>query len=85
MALGAYSSDPSHNITQLTANQLNIVSKTILALDPIEQITKSISTQQVSASLIIPFIGALRKTLENHENDQGVQSMKEHMLKSCRC
>ena len=50
MALGAYSSDPSHNITQLTANQLDIVSKTILALDPIEQITKSISTEQASAS-----------------------------------
>ncbi len=72
MALGAYCSDSDHKVPQLTSNQLDIVNKTILALDPIEQITKSISTEQASASLIIPFSRALRKTLVNHENDQGV-------------
>ncbi len=80
MALGAYCSDHGHSISQLTANQLDIVNKAIVVLNPIEEITKSISTEQASASLIIPFIRALRKTLENHENDQGVQTMKQHML-----
>ena len=46
----------------------------------VEEITKSVST---SVSLIIPFIQALRLTLEkNDDSDCGVQTMKADMLAS---
>lgn len=31
-------------------------------------------------SLIIPFVRAFRKTLENHDNDHGIRTMKNEML-----
>ena len=52
MALNAYSSDPSLNITQFNKS-VGHGNKTILVLD---QITKFILTEQASASLVISFI-----------------------------
>ncbi len=80
MALAAYSTEGS--IPSLTPNQLNLISKVIAVLNPIQEITKSISTDAASLSLIIPFIRALRKTLENHDDDSRVQTMKSDMLTS---
>ena len=57
-ALGAYATE--HSITQLTSNQLDLITKTVKALSPIEEITNSISTDEASASVIIPFIRACR-------------------------
>jgi len=53
----------------------------------VEQINKSISTDAASVSLIIPFIQALRLTLEkNDDSDRGVQTTKADMLASLnRC
>ena len=82
MALGAYST--GHSITQLTSNQLDIISKVVAILSPIEEITNSISTAEASVSLIIPFIRALHRTLEYHTNDSGVKTMKAEMLASLK-
>ena len=66
----------------LTPYQLDLIGKVIAVLNPIEEITKSISTDAASVSLIIPFIRALRRTLKIHDNDRGVQTMKGDMLTS---
>ena len=57
MALAAYSTEC--DISTLTAHQLDLISKVIAILNPIEEITKSISTNEASVSLIIPFVRAL--------------------------
>ena len=80
MALAAYA--PEYAIPQLTPNQLDLTSKVIAALHPIEEITKSDSTDAASASLIIPVIRILRRTLEDHEDDCGIHTMKREMLSS---
>ena len=82
MALAAYATE--YSIAQLTANQLDIVGKVIAALSPIEEITKAVSADAASVSLIIPFIRMLSKTMEKHHNDRGVQTMKSEMLMSLK-
>ena len=69
-------------ISQLTSNQLDLVNKVISALSPIEEITRSISTDAASVSLIIPFIRVLRKNLENHSDDRELQTMMLSSLNS---
>ena len=44
------------SIVHLTSNQLDLINKAIPILSPFEEITKSISTDQSSPSLIAPFI-----------------------------
>ena len=80
MALAAYVTEC--NISQLTSNQLDLVNKVIPALSPIEEITRSISTDAASISLIIPFIRVLRKHLEDHSDDREIQTMMLSSLNS---
>ena len=80
MALAAYTTE--YSIPQLTANQLDIVGKVIAALSPIEEITKAVSANAASVSLIIPFVRMLSKTMEKRHDDKGVQTMKSEMLAS---
>jgi len=78
MALAAYATEYG-DVRQLTNSQLDLAGKVIKVLECVEQITKSIST----LSLIIPFIQALRLTLEkNDDSDCGVRTMKADMLAS---
>ena len=82
MALGAYATE--HSITQLTSNQLDLITKTVKVLSPIEEITNSISTDEASASVIIPFIRAQQRTLKDQSDDYGIRAMKEQMLTSLK-
>ena len=70
--------------TVMTANQLDIVGKVITALSPIEEITKAVSANAASVSLIIQFVQMLSKTMEKHHDDKGVQTMKSEMLASLK-
>ena len=81
MALAAYSTEHS-DTPQLTTTQLDLAGKVVNVLTSIEEITKSICTDAASVSLIIPFVRALRLTLEKHDNDSGVHMMKAEMLAS---
>ena len=81
MALAAYATESS-DIPQLTVYQLSIIEKLIKILRPIEDITQAISSDNASASLVIPYVRALRKTWESIDDDRGVQTMKEEMLSS---
>ena len=53
------------------------------ALSYTEEITKSISYDAASVSMIIPFIRGLRLTLEkNDDSNRGVRTIKADMLQS---
>ena len=80
MAIAAYGADGS--IPVLTASQLDIATKVINILSPIEEITKNISAEFSSISQVIPLVRALRKVLEKEVEDTGVRSMKNKMLHS---
>ena len=81
VALAAYSTE--NNIPQLTSNQLDLTNKLITLLIPIEDITQSISCRNSCVSVIIPFVRALCKHLENNDvTDGGVRTMKQVMLNS---
>ena len=76
-ALAAYAS-----IDQLSGNQLDLINKIINALSPIEEVTKSISADTTSISVIIQFLRIIRKTLDDHHQDSGIRTMKSEMKKS---
>ena len=80
MALAAYGAE--HDIPHLTPNQWDLIEKIVVVLNPVEEITRSISTEVASVSLIIPFIRAFRRTLEDHDNDRGIRTKKSEMLDS---
>ena len=56
--LAAYSTEYD-SISMLSTHQLEIVRKIIAVLEPIEEITKLISTEVASASVIIPLLESL--------------------------
>ena len=67
MALAAYATEYG-DVQQLTTTQLELVGKVVKVLGCVEEITKSISTEAASTSLIIPFVQAFRLTLEKHDD-----------------
>ena len=82
VALAAYATE--HGIAQLSAQQLDLANKVVAALLPVEEITKSISADAASVSVVLPYIRMLTRSLEKHHDDDGVQGMKREMLKSLR-
>ena len=80
MSLAAYATETG--IVTLSPTQLDLAEKIIAALSPVEELTKSISADCTSVSLIIPFVKMLPKTLQKHHNDTGVRTMKNEMLRS---
>jgi len=80
VALAAYGVDGS--IPLLTASQLDTANKVVKVLKPVEEITKCISKDDATISLVIPLVYALQKTLEEHDDDSGVRRMKTEMLNS---
>ena len=63
--------DTEHMIIQLTSYQLELVAKIVAALSPIEEVTKSISTDAAYISVVLPFVRILSKTLSQHHDDSG--------------
>ena len=63
--------------------QLDLIGKVVQVLGYIKEITKSISCDAASVSIIIPFIRGLRLTPEkNNDSDRGIRTMKAYMLQS---
>jgi len=50
---------------------LEIASRMVLVLSPIEELTQAISTETTTQSVIIPNILALLRSWEKHNDDQG--------------
>jgi len=82
MALAAYAAE--NDIPQLTANQLEIARKMVLILSTVEEITQAISKQTATLSMVIPMIRVLLKSWEKEDDDRGVQTMKNEMVKSVK-
>ena len=80
MSLAAYATE--HSIVQLTSYQLELVTKIVAALSPIEEVTKSISADVASISVVLPFVRILSKTFSEHHDDHGVCTMKSEMKTS---
>ena len=82
MALATYATE-NGDVQQLTGTQLDLAGRVVKVLGCIEEITKSVSTEAASTSLITFFVQALRLTLEkNDDSDRGVQAMKTDILAS---
>lgn len=58
VALAAYATEKS-NVTVLTPYQLEVAQKVVEALEPIEEITKSISSYSATIAIVIPLIRML--------------------------
>ena len=80
-ALAAYATEHG-GITMLTPNQIELTRKLIVAFEPVEEITKMISTDTASISVLIPLVKILQKALNIHDDDSGIQTMKTEMLTS---
>jgi len=70
-ALAAYGVDGS--IPLLTTSQLDAANKVVKVLKPLEEVTKCISKDDATISLVIPLLYALQKTL-GHDDNGGVQN-----------
>ena len=53
-------------------------------LSPIEEITRSISFDLASISIVIPYIKILTKMLEKNNNNSGICTMKGELIKSLK-
>ena len=80
MAIAAYASEDA--IVQLTSHQLQLATKIVAVLSPIEEVTKSISADAASISVVLPFVRILQKTLDEHHDDSGVRTMKNEVKTS---
>ena len=80
MDVAAYGADGS--ISVLTTLQLDMATKVINTLSPIEEITRHTSAEFSSITQVIPLVKAQRKVLEKEVEDTGVRSMKNKMLNS---
>ena len=83
MALAAYAAENS-SIKQLSSHQLDIIKKVIEILAPIEEITRSISADLASISIVIPYLHILTRALEKNTDDSGVRTMKGELLHSLK-
>ena len=63
MALAAYASE--NDLAVLTPYQLYLAGEVVAALQPIEEVTKAISADSTSITVVIPLITMLTKTLES--------------------
>ena len=80
MALAAYTTEYG-DVHQLTDIQIDLARKVVEVLGCTKEITKSVSTEAASTSLLILFAQALRLTLEkNDDSDKGVRTMKAGIL-----
>ena len=68
MTLAAYATE-QRGITMLNNNQLNI--KIVIALEPIEETTKVISTSLACISAVIPLI-KIKNAINKHNDDVGI-------------
>ena len=83
MALAAYCTETG-SIQQLTPHQLELMRKCVDVLSPIEEFTRSISSDLASISIVIPYIKILTRTLKKNDNDSGIHTMKGELIKSLK-
>ena len=68
--------------TELRSHQWVLAEKVVKLLKVFEEATREISGEYSSASVIIPIINSLKRTISQDDDDHGIMSMKRGMLKS---
>ena len=68
--------------TELRSYQWVLAEKVVKLLKVFEEATREISGEYSSASVIIPIINSLKRTISQDDDDHGIMSMKRGMLKS---
>ena len=68
--------------TELHSQQWALAEKVVKLLKVFEEATREISGEYCSASVIIPIINTLKRTISQDDEDHGVMNMKRGMLKS---
>ena len=63
-------------------HQIDIANKVIKVMTIIEEVTKSISADAATVSVIIPFVCIVSKSLSQSDDDTGVHTMKNEMKSS---
>jgi len=63
-----------------TKHQWSLLEKLVDLLEPFEELTRQLSSDDATLADVIPVVTALQLTLERHENDTGVQTMKGVLL-----
>ena len=72
----------NNSVQQFSSHQLDIMKRVIEILAPVEEITRSISTDLAAISIVIPYICILTRALEKNTDDSGVRTMKSELLHS---
>uniref|UniRef100_A0A8C5PW74 BED-type domain-containing protein n=1 Tax=Leptobrachium leishanense TaxID=445787 RepID=A0A8C5PW74_9ANUR len=79
-AIGVYSSENELPAT-LTANQWNLMEKTVNILAPFEELTRQVSSSEAFASDVIPTVAVLHRMLSKEaDEDHGIKTMKSTLL-----
>ena len=68
--------------TELRAQQWILAEKVVKLLKVFEEATREISGDYSSASIVIPIINSLKRTISQEEDDHGIMGMKRGMLRS---
>ena len=68
--------------TELRAQQWILAEKVVNLLKVFEEATREISGDYSSASIVIPIINSLKRTISQEEDDHGIMGMKRGMLRS---
>lgn len=66
----------------MKANQWKLASTLVSTLKHFEELTRQASSASESTSMVIPSVSMLQRSLENHTDDQGVQTLTSTMLES---
>ena len=80
LALVEYAS--LYDIPVMTANQWKLASTLVSILKQFEELTRKASSSSESTSMVIPSVSMLQRSLENHTDDQGIQTLASSMLES---
>ena len=68
--------------TELRAQQWILAEKVVKLLKVFKEATREISGDYSSASIVIPIINSLKRTISQEEDDHGIMGMKRGMLRS---
>ena len=66
----------------MTANQWKLASTLVTTLNRFEELTRQASSASESTSMVIPSVLMLQRSLQNHTDDQGIQTLTCTMLES---
>jgi hypothetical protein len=64
----------------MTANQWKLASTLVTTLKRFEELTRQASSASESTSIVIPSVSMLQRSLQNHTDDQGIQTLMSTML-----